>query len=170
VPLLVFVLGLPLPAWPAALFAQPEPAKPRQRTTDVTITERDADGQASRTTLQPRCARCHDQDGTGRSGREHLSEIPDFSDHKWHLSRTDAQLLVSILDGKGSHMPSYRGKLSEKEARDMVVQVRDLDPAPGIRQVADSPDRFERRFKELEEELQELKRRFRELSEPPRKP
>jgi hypothetical protein len=72
-------------------------------------------------------------------------------------------------------MPAYRGKLSEKEARDMVAQVRDLDPAQAVRQVDATPaaataDEFERRFKELQEELEDLKKRFRELSAAPRKP
>jgi mono/diheme cytochrome c family protein len=139
------------------------------------VAARAAGATASRGTLQARCARCHDEDGTGRSARERLAEVPDFSNHRWQASRTDAQLLVSILDGKGKHMPAYRGKLSEKEARDMVAQVRDLDPAQAVRQVDATPaaataDEFERRFKELQEELEDLKKRFRELSAAPRKP
>jgi mono/diheme cytochrome c family protein len=168
--LLALALGLPLLAWPAPLAAQSDPAAPPRRTTRMTSTGA-ADARANRGALQPRCARCHAEDGTGRRDRDSPAEIPDFSNHKWQISRTDAQLLVSILDGKGKHMPAYRGKLSEDEARDMVAQIRDLDPAQAVRQVADPPDDdFARRFKELQDELEELKKRFRELSPAPRKP
>jgi mono/diheme cytochrome c family protein len=168
--LLALALGLLLLAWPAPLAAQSDPAGPSRRATRMTSAGT-ADARANRGALQPRCARCHGEDGKGRRERDSLSEIPDFSNHKWQTSRTDAQLLVSILDGKGKHMPGYRGKLSENEARDMVAQVRDFDPAQAVRQVADPPgDDFARRFKELQDELEELKKRFRELSPGPRKP
>jgi mono/diheme cytochrome c family protein len=120
--------------------------------------------------LQPRCARCHDGNGTGNAARENLPEIPDFSSHKWQVSRTDAQLLASILDGKGNHMPPYRGKVNEREARDLVAQIRDLDPAPAARPPDSPPDDFERRFRALQEELGELKKQFREMSAPQHKP
>ena len=163
---LPFALGLALLAWPAPLFAQPEPAKPSQRATRLTMAAR-----ANRGLLQPRCARCHGEDGTGGPARDNLSEIPDFSNHKWQTTRTDAQLLVSILDGKGKHMPAYRDKVSEKEARDMVARIRDLDPAQEVRRVdAPADNDFERRFNDLQEELEGLKKRFRELSDAPRKP
>jgi mono/diheme cytochrome c family protein len=131
-------------------------------------------GQAARAdaaVLQQRCARCHDADGTGRSSRGNLSEIPDFRSHKWQTSRSDAQLRVSILDGKGSHMPAFRGKISDDEARRLVSTIRSLDPTPAARAMADGPaDDFERRFRQLQEELNELKKQFRELSARPREP
>ncbi len=134
-------------------------------------------GQAARAggaVLQQRCARCHDGDGTGRSSRDNFSEIPNFRSHKWQTSRSDAQLLVSILDGKGTHMPAYRGKVSDAEARQLVSTIRALDPTPmptTARAVADeSSDDFERRFRQLQEELNELKKQFRELSARRREP
>jgi mono/diheme cytochrome c family protein len=129
-----------------------------------------AERRAGAAALHNRCARCHGADGTGRPARGDLREIPDFSDHHWQASRSDAELFVSILDGKGSHMPPYRGKLSEKEARELVAQVRALDPAPSARPAAVRPaDEFERRLRELEQELAELKKQFRETPAPPGK-
>ena len=166
-PLLACALGLLFLAWPAHVLAQPGRARPSERTTALTSA---ADARAGRGSLQPRCARCHDGDGTGNLARENLPEIPDFSNHRWQVSRTDAQLMASILDGKGNHMPSYRGKVNEKEARDLVAQVRDLDPAPAARPTANPPDDFERRFRALQEELEELKKQFREVSASQHKP
>jgi mono/diheme cytochrome c family protein len=117
--------------------------------------------------LPARCSRCHDTDGTGRAARDSLGEIPDFSNHKWQASRSDADLLVSILDGRGSHMPAYRGKLPEDEARALVASVRHFDPTPAA---PAATGEFERRVRELEEELEELKRQFRDASAPPRRP
>jgi len=162
---LTSVLGLLLLAWPSPLRAQAEPGRPPQEAVSRALVAR-----ANLATLEARCARCHDGDGRGKSGRDNLAEIPDFSSHKWQLSRTDAQLLVSILDGKGSHMPAYRGKLSEDQARDIVAQVRGLDPQPSARRAEDPPSDFERRFHELQEELAELKKQFQDLTASRRRP
>jgi mono/diheme cytochrome c family protein len=120
--------------------------------------------------LQQRCARCHDADGAGKSSRGNLKQIPDFTSHKWQSSRSDAELLVSILDGKGSHMPAYRGKVSDAEARKLVADVRALDPTPAVKAAADdASDDFERRFRRLQEELADLKKQFREVESQRRK-
>jgi mono/diheme cytochrome c family protein len=121
-------------------------------------------------TLEQRCARCHGADGTGKASHGNLDEIPDFSNHKWQVSRSDTQLFVSVLDGKGRHMPSFRGKLSDAEARTLVAAVRALDAMPAGRAAArEGMDDFERRFGELQEELADLKKQFRDLSESSRK-
>ena len=92
--------------------------------------------------LPSRCTRCHDADGSGRSSRDRLGEIPDFNNHKWQASRTDAALLVSILDGKGSHMPSYQGKIGDDEARALVASVRAFNPEPAARRAGRRPGRL----------------------------
>ncbi len=120
--------------------------------------------------LPSRCVRCHGADGTGRDSRPSLREIPDFSNHEWQASRTDTELLVSILDGRGAHMPSYRGKVAEDEARALVASVRRFDATPDAPAPGWPATEFERRFRELEMELEDLKKQFRELSVPPRKP
>jgi mono/diheme cytochrome c family protein len=116
--------------------------------------------------LNARCARCHGQDGTGREARgDQFDEIPNFGSHKWQASRSDAQLLVSILEGKGSHMPPFRGKMSEQEARELVAHIRALDPQRDEARGDDRVSDFEQRFRELQKELAELKKQLRELSE-----
>jgi uncharacterized membrane protein/mono/diheme cytochrome c family protein len=75
------------------------------------------------------CAKCHGADGTGRDARGLRGEIPDFTDVSWQGRRSDAQLLASILDGKGPEMSPFRGKISEAQARGLVGRVRAFAPA-----------------------------------------
>jgi mono/diheme cytochrome c family protein/uncharacterized membrane protein len=83
---------------------------------------------ADRELFRQHCVKCHGADGTGKLVRAEQSEIPDFTDASWQARRTDAQLLASILDGKGKQMPSWRGKINEEQARGLVDHVRTFDP------------------------------------------
>jgi mono/diheme cytochrome c family protein/uncharacterized membrane protein len=75
------------------------------------------------------CVKCHGKDGTGSPARDRLSQIPDFTQATWQARRSDAQLVASILDGKGKDMPPGRGKLSGEQARDLLALVRAFAPA-----------------------------------------
>src|SRR5262249_45216258 len=77
--------------------------------------------------FQQRWVKCHGADGTGKPARDRLPEIPDFTKPSWQARRDDAQLLASILDGK-DEMPSWRGKVSEEQARSLVAHVRAFAP------------------------------------------
>jgi hypothetical protein len=168
--LVLFSSGLFILGSPASAGAQKDPARPPQRAASRVPHRHTTEPRGAVPPLHQRCTRCHDADGTGQSSRDSLREIPDFHSHKWQASRSDAELLVSILEGKGKHMPSFRGKISDAEARDLIAAIRAFDSTPAVRPVADDPtDGFERRFRELQKELDELKRQFRELSNPPRK-
>jgi hypothetical protein len=74
-------------------------------------------------------------------------------------------LLVAILDGRGTDMPSFGDKLSEDSARALVAFLRDAAPKPAA-EVQTSPDAFAQRFAELQTELQELQRQFHALARP----
>jgi mono/diheme cytochrome c family protein len=78
-----------------------------------------------------RCVKCHEADGTGRKSRDRLAAIPDFTKAAWQARRSDAQLMASILDGKGDDMPSWRGKISQDQARALVAYVRSFVPSKG---------------------------------------
>jgi mono/diheme cytochrome c family protein len=115
------------------------------------------------------CVRCHGPDGTGSLARGPEPEIPDFTDSSWQGRRGQAQLLVSILDGKGAGMPPWRGKISEDQARELVAHVRSLaptadKPGPEKQKGPTSSGDFEERFRRLEQEMDELKRQYREVS------
>ena len=79
--------------------------------------------------FQRYCVKCHGADGTGGPARDRLPGLPDFTKAAWQARRSDAQLLVSILDGKGTDMPPWRGKVSDRQARDLVTHVRSFAPA-----------------------------------------
>ena len=78
------------------------------------------------------CVKCHGADGTGRNTRRRQLNIPDFTDAAWQARRSDAQLLTSILGGKGKEMPRWRGKISTEQARSLTAYVRTL-PQVGTR-------------------------------------
>ena len=96
-----------------------------------------------------------------------LPPIPDFTSPSFHKEHSDAQLLVSILEGKGTLMPANRGRVTEDQARALVAYVRTFGPSklPASRpRVSDSE--FEKKFRQLEEqwnalesELQKMKGR-----------
>jgi uncharacterized membrane protein len=62
--------------------------------------------------------------------RRRQPELPDFRDTTWQARRRDAQLLASILDGKGTRMPPWRDELSEEQARGLVAYVRSFASGP----------------------------------------
>jgi mono/diheme cytochrome c family protein len=73
------------------------------------------------------CARCHGKDGKGKEGRKEAPAIPDLTNHKWHGQRSDAQLTVSILDGKGKDMPAFGDKVTPEQAKALVNYIRKFD-------------------------------------------
>jgi mono/diheme cytochrome c family protein len=116
------------------------------------------------------CARCHDDDLTGREGRDMGLPVPNFTSRHWQEKRSDAQVLVTILDGRGRSMPSFRDKLDEDDARALVAFLRQLGPG-GSPQADAEPGDFRRRFAELQREMEELQRQSRALSRPvPKRP
>jgi mono/diheme cytochrome c family protein len=104
------------------------------------------------------CIVCHGPDGTGTIIRRTLPPIPDFTTSAFQKEHSNAQLLVSILDGKGTLMPATRGRITESQAGDLVAYVRSFGPKLAITQPAASDDRFEKAFRQLEEQWNELQK------------
>jgi mono/diheme cytochrome c family protein len=151
-------------AWGACpLAARPSPESPAAAPNAAAAAE-----VASRRHFRKLCARCHDDDFKGGVLRETIPSIPDFTDAAWQASRSDARLLATILEGRG-RMPSFRGKLSDDQARGLVALVRHAGPAREQPAETD-PDEFARRFAELQKQFEELRQEFRRLSPPARKP
>jgi mono/diheme cytochrome c family protein/uncharacterized membrane protein len=113
------------------------------------------------------CVKCHGADGTGSPARPSKSQIPDFTTPSWQARRTDAQLLASILDGKGTEMPPVRGKISEDEARGLVGYVRAFAPTAkkSPKKEPEETASIDERFRRLQEQMDELRRELRKLSE-----
>jgi mono/diheme cytochrome c family protein len=51
-------------------------------------------------------------------------KIPDFTDPRWQESRSDAELVHSILEGKGKAMRPVKALLGPIDARQMVAFIR----------------------------------------------
>jgi mono/diheme cytochrome c family protein len=118
-------------------------------------THKDQNNRDGSRLFQRFCARCHEQGGKGTAMRESVPTIPDFTRPEWHNSRKDAQLRVSILGGKGTDMPAFRGKVEPEQVPGLVALIRSLGPTrPGKAPAASN---------EIDEELQKLYKEFEEL-------
>jgi cbb3-type cytochrome c oxidase subunit III len=111
------------------------------------------------------CIVCHGPDGTGSIMRPSMPPIPDFTRESWHKERSDAQLQVSILDGKGTLMPANRGRVTEEQAGDLVAYVRAFGPKlpPVARRGSDAE--FEKAYRQLEEQWNELEKELKKNAE-----
>jgi mono/diheme cytochrome c family protein len=113
------------------------------------------------------CQKCHGSDGTGAEVRSiNLPEIPDFTSEKWQKGRNNAQLVASILDGKGSSMPPFADKLSNEEVKALAAFVRSFD-LPESKPIPSTDNDFDKQFRQLSEQMKELRKQFRDLSKRP---
>jgi len=79
------------------------------------------------------CTMCHGPDGKGIAS----FKTPDFTDPKVQASLTDQEMLEIITNGKkGTLMPAWGGKLSEKEIREVQGFVRSLASAKSSQAMA----------------------------------
>jgi mono/diheme cytochrome c family protein len=107
------------------------------------------------------CQRCHESDGKGGG----MKDIPDFTQRAWHDRKSNTQLVVSILEGKGTVMPAFRSKLDEARAKELVALIRAFAPSTAAKLTErDATQDFEKQLQQLQEELQELKRQFKALN------
>src|SRR5262249_12891238 len=99
------------------------------------------------------CVKCHGENGTGSEARASLPRIPDFTDASWQARQSDAQLLASILDGKGKDMPPRRGKITEEQARGLVTYIKSFAPITGKspQERQGGPALFNERYRRLQE-------------------
>jgi mono/diheme cytochrome c family protein len=115
------------------------------------------------------CLSCHGADGRGSEMRASMSTIPDFTSRSWQEGVSVPQLVASILDGKGTLMPAFRGRITDEQSRDLAAFVRAFGPVQGPQPQAPASD-FEKQFRELQAHWDALQKQLRELSKPPQKP
>jgi mono/diheme cytochrome c family protein len=112
------------------------------------------------------CLDCHGQDGRGNDARESMPTIPDFTAKAWQWGRDDHRLTTSILDGRGVSMPAWHGKISAKQARELVSFVRSLGPSVSLKTTTAASE-FGIRFRELQAQWEELDEQARALTNRP---
>jgi mono/diheme cytochrome c family protein len=71
------------------------------------------------------CLRCHAVDGRGVWD---IPDVPDFTNARWQASRSDAQLALMTLQGRGAVMPAFRGTLTLEESWAMARYLRTFLP------------------------------------------
>ena len=71
------------------------------------------------------CIRCHGVDGRGVWD---IPGVPDFTNLRWQMSRSDDQIARIIIEGRGAVMPTFRGTLTLEEAWAMARYLRTLVP------------------------------------------
>lgn len=124
-----------------------------------------AGGAEAAALFQRHCQRCHGADGSGRTGA--ADGLPNFTRAAWHGQRSDAELVVSIRDGKGAGMPSFSGRFSEAQVEGLIEYIRAFAPASSpvaSRSAGTRPgDAFARQMRQLQNEYDELERQLREL-------
>lgn len=112
------------------------------------------------------CIACHGPDGTGVAAmRLSLPTLPDFTNPSFQEQHSDPQLLISVLDGKGTLMPANRGRVNEAQARDLVAYIRTFGPG-GPEGKYTPPTAFQREFERLQRQWEALERDLRNLKKP----
>jgi mono/diheme cytochrome c family protein len=111
------------------------------------------------------CISCHGKDGNGAKVREDMEAIPDFTNALWQQRKRDGQLIVSILEGRGTFMPAFNGRFNRQQVADLVAFIRAFTtgrPVSG----SNPPDDFEAQFQKLLKEHEKLRKQIQELSQP----
>lgn len=72
------------------------------------------------------CASCHGADGKAKTSKGRFSHARDLTDVAWQDDVTDERIFNSIMNGRNvrGNMPAFSDKLNEKEADELVRQVR----------------------------------------------
>jgi len=70
------------------------------------------------------CQVCHGADGRGTDVKQTMPTIPDFSNGTWQKERNNVELLIGILEGKGTLMPAFNDRVSNDQGNELVAFVR----------------------------------------------
>lgn len=108
------------------------------------------------------CADCHGDDGRGSEVKADFPTIPNFVDSLWRRSRSDAELAVSITNGRGDGMPPFGEYLTRSQVAALVDHVRSLAPESVNRSASGTSD-FARKYAELKQEWDALARELADL-------
>jgi mono/diheme cytochrome c family protein len=160
---------VPPPPTQPTVVTSPKAPPPKQAAPPLPSAETAARTRLATGLYRQYCLICHGADGRGSEMRASMPTIPDFTSGPWQGSVGNAQPAVSILEGKGTLMPAFRGRVSDEQAQDIGAYVRAFGPVRAAPPEAPASD-FEKRFREVQDRWYELQRQLQELSKPPRKP
>ena len=74
------------------------------------------------------CARCHGADGSGGLPAFDGGPAPrNFRDHAFQEARSDGQIKLTIVNGKGLGMPPFGTTFTDAQLDALVAQVRSFD-------------------------------------------
>ncbi|SEF91920.1 cytochrome c6 [Bryocella elongata] len=76
--------------------------------------------QAGADTYKSKCAMCHGADGLAQTGAGKAMKVPSVKDFK-----PGDDLIAITTDGKGK-MPSYKGKLTDPQIKEVVSYLKSL--------------------------------------------
>lgn len=129
------MVGKLVPASGAALVSQQRESSAVDRSADGPVTRAHA-----RSVYNVSCARCHGETGQGNGPDADLLGVPlpDFTDHHFHSTRTDAHILRSIEGGgtavgRSPAMPPWNSVLSGAEIEAVKDVVREFGHAGSSR-------------------------------------
>lgn len=90
--------------------------------------EKKADAAEGRDLFASTCARCHGAGGAGGLALFDGGPSPrNFRDHAFQKDRTDEQIKLTIMNGKGTGMPAFGATFTEKQLYALVAHVRSLE-------------------------------------------
>lgn len=75
-------------------------------------------------TYKAKCAMCHGPDGTAATPVGKMMKVPSFKDPAV-VKTPEAVLIATTKNGKGK-MPSYNGKLTDAQIKDVISYIRTL--------------------------------------------
>ena len=75
------------------------------------------------------CIRCHGIDGRGVWD---IPNVPNFTNVRWQQTRSDAQIVNIIIEGRGAVMPPFRGTMTLEEAWGMARYLRTFVPGTEV--------------------------------------
>jgi mono/diheme cytochrome c family protein len=76
-------------------------------------------------TYKAKCAMCHGADGLATSQMAKNMKVMSFKAPAM-VKTSEAQFIASTTNGKGAHMPAYKGKLTDAQIKDVVAYIRTL--------------------------------------------
>lgn len=81
------------------------------------------------------CVRCHGVQGRGVWD---IPDVPNFTNQRWQLSRSDWDIVRLTLNGRGACMPAFKGTITTDEAWALARYIRDLGRPAKEREPDDS--------------------------------